>query len=637
MFTDEIFHEMEQQLKKIAAEKPNYRPDISLSEVTPDWDLSPRKLAFVQDAIIVNAFEEDKDMLAEKRRAIEVGDIVEQAHPEKETVNVGDAPDGSGIVENQNQQHQKIKNIVFRMPKGFNFNTMAVLEQLAKIAEDLDSKGKFKAVVAIDRTIKQICKIANEEAEADVANMFDIVPNPVKKKEPEPQAQMPAVMPKPEKLSSEPVVEQVQKPVAQTPVETKQAPTAPSEEPPQAKGLRNKPVSVNVKRLTPDQIAEQQSKNLQPMKDPDKGNTGRWPPPGTATSAETTPPAAEHDYSKGPALPPDESQIGHFVEKPNKNSTEPLASAKTVVPSKVVSPTPAIETPDQMAGGPPKPPSPEKPAGEVKTPETKTPGKLSVDIPAKKLPGASTLKGGPAKIAPPSAESVGEMAKSTTPGVLGWLMNAAKGNKGKAALVAGAVAASAAGAYYLWSKYHTSIDSLLEDLSKHPKPEVDQLSSEAKMMYSDINNKIQAKQMDTQAINDLHNFEQKVSQLDQTVINEDPEKPKSRKLVELVHQFVGQISQDAQQHLQQQGVNVGPTTDKQRFDGMEKFIVQRMPELKADDIEDSLIAFIDAFRDRTHTSPSMLTAENLMRYGTREKLEELYDVMENPQRYTKAA
>lgn len=105
--------------------------------------------------IILAEYEGDnKELLKEKKRAIEVGDIIEEAHPE--TAFMADGPMGTGVVENGNEQQTKIKNTIFNMPSGFVFNT------LAAIATSLEEKGKTKDAKAVDEVLNYLVKNALE-------------------------------------------------------------------------------------------------------------------------------------------------------------------------------------------------------------------------------------------------------------------------------------------------------------------------------------------------------------------------------------------------------------------------------------------------------------------------------------------
>lgn len=133
---------------------------------------------YLQDSILITA--DDKDVLEEKKFpfGLEREDIVEVAHPE--TVVVADGPHTSGVVDNQNEQHQKIVDMVNKMPTGNVFHDLRLAEQvneLVSIANDLDSQGHTIEAIAIDdialeiATLKKKLKI-NKEAFAFLAPLL---------------------------------------------------------------------------------------------------------------------------------------------------------------------------------------------------------------------------------------------------------------------------------------------------------------------------------------------------------------------------------------------------------------------------------------------------------------------------------
>lgn len=102
---------------------------------------------FVTAAIVSNA-EDDAKTILEKKYPVEVEDMVEKAHPEP--VMVADHPYG-GLVENQNEQHQRILNIVNKMPTGFPLHSWAsIATELVKIAQECDDLGLESEAKAID-------------------------------------------------------------------------------------------------------------------------------------------------------------------------------------------------------------------------------------------------------------------------------------------------------------------------------------------------------------------------------------------------------------------------------------------------------------------------------------------------------
>jgi len=153
MITDDLMAEMvritEQQgqaLSKEASQLPELKMDesqFSMLDVEADYDLDINNLAFIEGVVVKEAVDYDgldKEILKEKHQATDHPDIIEQAHPE--TAYMADGPMGTGVVENQNQQHDKILNVVYRMPTGFHYNKMASLvEGLVDMAAKLEAKA----------------------------------------------------------------------------------------------------------------------------------------------------------------------------------------------------------------------------------------------------------------------------------------------------------------------------------------------------------------------------------------------------------------------------------------------------------------------------------------------------------------
>jgi hypothetical protein len=79
---------------------------------------------------------------------VEEGDVVEEAH--EEPVYVAEALGDGGLVENQNEQHDKIMDVVNKMPPGTIMNTNASCAlDLLKLAEECDRSGEQEAAELI--------------------------------------------------------------------------------------------------------------------------------------------------------------------------------------------------------------------------------------------------------------------------------------------------------------------------------------------------------------------------------------------------------------------------------------------------------------------------------------------------------
>lgn len=105
---------------------------------------------FVTAAIVSNA-EDDAKTILEKKYPMEPEDMIERAHPEP--VMVAQHPYG-GLVENQNEQHERIVNIVNKMPTGFPLHSWAsITSELVKIAQECDELGLTKEAKALDEIV----------------------------------------------------------------------------------------------------------------------------------------------------------------------------------------------------------------------------------------------------------------------------------------------------------------------------------------------------------------------------------------------------------------------------------------------------------------------------------------------------
>lgn len=174
MISDELLEEMirisDQQaevLKKEANLAPELRIDESqFSMLDPESkeELNLMNLAFVENAVVKEAVDydgQDKELLKEKKKATDHPDIVEQAHPE--TAYMAEGPMGTGVVENQNEQHQKILNVVQRMPSGFHYNKFAdLVDGLTKMAAGLEEKGDSEAAKKVDSLAFELVSNLND-------------------------------------------------------------------------------------------------------------------------------------------------------------------------------------------------------------------------------------------------------------------------------------------------------------------------------------------------------------------------------------------------------------------------------------------------------------------------------------------
>lgn len=160
---------------------------------------------------------DDRKVLREKKRAIEVGDIIEQAHPEQAIL--GEAPHGGGVVEDQNEQHAKIVNMVYRNPVGFNFNSWAeAVQKLVKVADSLDSRGDAQAAFRVDALVNELLvQAADQELATPGRDPDEVLP---------PEAPVGSPRPASKQMPDAPLEGQLGQPGG--PLAGKQAPLAPA-------------------------------------------------------------------------------------------------------------------------------------------------------------------------------------------------------------------------------------------------------------------------------------------------------------------------------------------------------------------------------------------------------------------------
>lgn len=113
-------------------------------------NISDEPARFLDHSILVTA--DEKDVLSEKKFpfGLETEDIIETAHPE--SVRVADGPVDSGVMDNLNEQQEKIVNMVNKQPTGnvfHNFSFAEEVHELVAIANELDEVGLFAEADAL--------------------------------------------------------------------------------------------------------------------------------------------------------------------------------------------------------------------------------------------------------------------------------------------------------------------------------------------------------------------------------------------------------------------------------------------------------------------------------------------------------
>ena len=150
----EKLNELDRISKTASAKRVVEAPTIELyANQIPELDV---KTPTYLTQVVLAADENDSiEVLREKKQAKEPEDLVEKAHPKP--IYVADGMGDGGLVENQNEMHAKIQQMINKMPTGNLINTWAtVLNELTKIASELDAENHPAAAI-VDQTIAELC------------------------------------------------------------------------------------------------------------------------------------------------------------------------------------------------------------------------------------------------------------------------------------------------------------------------------------------------------------------------------------------------------------------------------------------------------------------------------------------------
>lgn len=106
-----------------------------------------------------NPHPEDAKTIKEKRVPSEK-DIIEQAHPE--AVYVAESKGDGALVENQNEQHKKLMEIINKMPTGMIVHRYAnAINTLIKMAEACDEVEELDASDVLTNTASQLVALVD--------------------------------------------------------------------------------------------------------------------------------------------------------------------------------------------------------------------------------------------------------------------------------------------------------------------------------------------------------------------------------------------------------------------------------------------------------------------------------------------
>jgi len=120
------------------------------------------KIAAKQDMLGLNKiampeksrYQEDEKTIKEKRVKSEE-DIIEKAHPDP--VFVAESEGEGGLVENQNEQHKKMMEVINKMPTGSLVSRYAgAISELVKLANACDAAGEIRAADIITRAAEEL-------------------------------------------------------------------------------------------------------------------------------------------------------------------------------------------------------------------------------------------------------------------------------------------------------------------------------------------------------------------------------------------------------------------------------------------------------------------------------------------------
>lgn len=112
------------------------------------------KIMSEQETPAKNPYQEDKKVIEEKRE-FPKEDIVEKAHPE--AVYVAESRGDGGLVENQNEQHEKMMSVINKMPTGNLLGTYAsTVDSLVKLANLCDEAGDTESADKLTDAAKKV-------------------------------------------------------------------------------------------------------------------------------------------------------------------------------------------------------------------------------------------------------------------------------------------------------------------------------------------------------------------------------------------------------------------------------------------------------------------------------------------------
>lgn len=113
------------------------------------YELDVGQPVFNEEVLFAEAADENVEVLHEKKFPQKPEDMVERAHPE--SVFVSPALGDGGLVENLNERHSKIVEMINKLPTGNHVHVHAsIVENLVKTANDLEAAGLVQMAEEVD-------------------------------------------------------------------------------------------------------------------------------------------------------------------------------------------------------------------------------------------------------------------------------------------------------------------------------------------------------------------------------------------------------------------------------------------------------------------------------------------------------
>lgn len=135
---------------------------VNFPDTTTDLDVG--QISLQTNAFLSTAMDKkDQDVVKEKLTPVEIVDMIEVAHPEP--VYIADAMADGGLVENQNELHQKLVEMINKYPSGsIGHKYASLVEDILVVAEQLDTAGNTKAARELDSLAADISDILKKNS-----------------------------------------------------------------------------------------------------------------------------------------------------------------------------------------------------------------------------------------------------------------------------------------------------------------------------------------------------------------------------------------------------------------------------------------------------------------------------------------